>query len=125
MGRLLFGHRQRAAAQPRPDAGRRPRSAAIKFLVTAPFILAFLLVVNLMTSPGDWWIQWPALGLGIAWVINLLRVVRDVLLAGGLAALGWYLWNRYGNPSPHGQTVSGQAATPAADFAGLAQRIRL
>jgi hypothetical protein len=61
---------------------------SVKFLVKAPFILAFLLVINLVTSPGHWWVQWPALGLGIAWVLALLRVGRAVILAGGLAALG-------------------------------------
>jgi hypothetical protein len=61
------------------------RSAA--FLVKAPFILAFLFLVNLMTSPGHWWVQWPALGLGLAWVFSLVRVLRAVVLAGGLAAL--------------------------------------
>lgn len=67
---------------------------AVKFLFVAPFILAFLFVVNLMTSPGDWWVQWAALGLGIAWVASLFHVVRTVILAGGLAALGAYLFSR-------------------------------
>ena len=67
---------------------------AVKFLFTAPLILLFLFVINLMTSPGHWWVQWPALGLGIAWVISLLRVIRAVILAGGLAALGTYLYNK-------------------------------
>ena len=67
---------------------------SVKFLVKAPFILAFLFVINLLTSPGHWWVQWPALGLGIAWVIALLRVMRAVLLAGGLAALGAVLIKR-------------------------------
>jgi hypothetical protein len=60
---------------------------ALKFLFVAPLILAFLFVINLMTSPGDWWIQWPALGLGIAWVICLLRVLKAALIVGGLTAL--------------------------------------
>lgn len=60
---------------------------AAKFLVKAPLILAFLFVINLLTSPGHWWVQWPALGLGIAWVISFFRVVRAVILAGGVAAL--------------------------------------
>jgi hypothetical protein len=64
---------------------------AIKFLFTGPLILAFLFVVNLMTSPGHWWVQWAALGIGIAWVISLLRVIRAIIVAGGLAALGVYL----------------------------------
>ena len=68
---------------------------SVKFLFTAPLILALLLVINLTTSPGEWWVQWPALGLGIAWFVSLLRVVRALVLAGGLAALGAYLARRY------------------------------
>jgi hypothetical protein len=67
---------------------------AVKFLFMAPLILLFLLVVNLMTSPGQWWVQWAALGLGIAWFISLLKVIRAVIIAGGLAALGAVLLNR-------------------------------
>jgi hypothetical protein len=68
------------------------RSAA--FLVKAPFILAFLFVINLMTSPGHWWVQWAALGLGLAWIFSLLRVLRAVVVAGGLAALAALLLKR-------------------------------
>ena len=71
---------------------RTLRSA--KFLVKAPFILAFLFVINLLTSPHHWWVQWAALGIGIAGVFALLRVIRAVILAGGLAALGAVLLKR-------------------------------
>lgn len=67
---------------------------AVKFLFVAPLILAMLFVINLMTSPGHWWVQWPALGLGIAWFISLFRVVRAVVVAGSLAALGVYLFKQ-------------------------------
>jgi hypothetical protein len=67
---------------------------AMKFLVMAPLIVAFLFVINLMTWRGEWWVQWAALGIGIAWIINLFRVIRAVAIAGGLAALGGYLLNR-------------------------------
>ena len=76
---------------------------AVGFLIKAPFILALLFVINLVTSPGDWWVQWAALGIGIAWFFALFRVLRTVILAGGLAALGIYLFNRYsksGGPAP-------------------------
>lgn len=69
---------------------------AAKFLVKGPIILAMLVVINVMTSPGHWWVQWPALGIGIAWVISLARVVRAAVLMGGLTALGVYLANRRG-----------------------------
>jgi hypothetical protein len=67
---------------------------SVRFLFMAPLILAFLFVINLMTSPGHWWIQWAALGLGIAWFINLFRVARAMLLLGGLAGLAAYLSQR-------------------------------
>lgn len=67
---------------------------AASFLVKAPLILALLFVINLMTSPGHWWVQWAALGLGIAWVISLFRVLRAVVLAGGLAALAALVMRR-------------------------------
>jgi hypothetical protein len=60
---------------------------AIKFLFVGPVILVFLFIINLMTSPGHWWVQWAALGIGIAWVISLLRVIGAIMLVGGLAAL--------------------------------------
>jgi hypothetical protein len=67
---------------------------SLKFLFMGPLILAFLFVINLMTSPGHWWVQWAALGIGLAWVISLFRVIRAVIIAGGLAALGAYFLNK-------------------------------
>jgi hypothetical protein len=64
---------------------------AVKFLFIAPLILLMLFVINWMTSPGDWWVQWAALGIGIAWVISLIRVVGALVVGGGLAALVAYI----------------------------------
>jgi len=60
---------------------------AIRFLFIGPLILGILVIVNLMTSPGHWWVQWAALGIGIAWVLCLFRVIATLVVAGGLAAL--------------------------------------
>lgn len=67
---------------------------AAKFLIVGPMILALLFVINWMTSPGDWWVQWAALGIGIAWVISLIRVATAVFLAGGVAGLFAFLNRR-------------------------------
>ncbi|MFN2445288.1 MAG: hypothetical protein ABR606_06875 [Vicinamibacterales bacterium] len=67
---------------------------SVTFLFKAPVILLMLLGINLMTSPENWWVQWPALGLGIAWFISLFRVIRAVIVAGGVAALGASLYSR-------------------------------
>jgi hypothetical protein len=71
---------------------------AVKFLFVGPAILVLLVVINLMTSPGHWWVQWAALGIGIAWIISLFKVIRAVIIAGGLAALGAYLLSRNRTP---------------------------
>lgn len=68
---------------------------AVRFLFMAPLILALLFVVNLMVSPGDWWVRWAALGLGIAWVIALIRVLQAVVLVGGIAALAAWFRHRH------------------------------
>jgi len=64
---------------------------AFKFLFTGPVILVFLVIINMMTSPGHWWVQWVALGIGLICVLSLLRVIRMMILLGGLAALIAYL----------------------------------
>lgn len=68
-----------------------PTLRAFRFLFVAPLVLAMLVIINLMTSPGHWWVQWPALGIGFAWLISWGRVLRAVLVLGGLAALVAYL----------------------------------
>ena len=60
---------------------------AVRFLFMGPVILALLVVVNLVTSPGHWWVQWAALGIGIIWVLSLIRVLGALIVLGGIAAL--------------------------------------
>ena len=67
---------------------------AFRFLFTGPVILLFLVIVNAMTSPHHWWVKWAALGIGIAWVLSLMRVIRALIVLGGLAALFAFLRNR-------------------------------
>jgi hypothetical protein len=64
---------------------------ALRFLVMGPFLLVMLFTVNWITFSGHWWIKWVAVGIAIAWVISLLRVLRALILLGGLAALVAYL----------------------------------
>ncbi len=76
---------------------------ALKFLFVGPLILVLLVIINWLTSPGDWWVKWAALGIGIAWFISLMRVLRALILVGGLAAVGAWLMrrnDRAGGPPP-------------------------
>ena len=71
---------------------------SVRFLFVGPLVLGLLLIINLMTSPGHWWVKWPAFGIGIAWFISLLRVLRALILLGGVAAL--IAWLRRGSVPP-------------------------
>lgn len=63
---------------------------ALQFLFVGPAILVMLVVINWMTGPGDWWVRWAALGIGIAWFVCLFQVLRTVVILGGIAAfLAW------------------------------------
>jgi hypothetical protein len=72
---------------------------AVRFLVTGPAILAVLIVINGMTTPGHWWVKWAALGIGIAWISSLVRVLRAMVLVGGLLALIAYLNKKNDEPA--------------------------
>ena len=60
---------------------------AVRFLSVGPVILALLVIINVMTSPGHWWFKWAALGIGVAWIFSMLRVIRAMIVVGGLGAL--------------------------------------
>jgi class 3 adenylate cyclase len=71
----------RVGAMARPVAagsfsGRQIFDRLRRRFLGALVVLAVLLVINLMTNPYDLWVQWPALGLGIA---VLLPVIRHLL----------------------------------------------
>ena len=34
-------------------------------VIAIPLIVLLLLAINLLASPGDWWVQWAALGIGL------------------------------------------------------------
>lgn len=67
---------------------------SIQFLFIGPLVLLLAFVVNWMTYTGEWWIRWVALGIGIAWIINFFRVLKAVVVMGGVAALIAYLNQR-------------------------------
>jgi hypothetical protein len=95
---------------------------SLRFLFTAPIILAFLFVINLMTSPGHWWVQWAALGLGIAWFFALVRVIWGIILAGGLTALGIYLYKRGAGSAGTSQTAGASDGSRPPDIPTTAIR---
>lgn len=75
--------------RPIRDLGR-----ALTMPLKALFVVALCAVINLLASPGHWWVQWVALGMGIATVVALARGLRSALALGLLALAGAWLLRR-------------------------------
>ncbi|MEI6738548.1 MAG: hypothetical protein WCL29_08735, partial [Pseudomonadota bacterium] len=76
----------------------------------ALFVVGICTLINWMTSPGHWWVQWVALGMGIALLSKWVRALKTILVAavvGGLGVLA-YRWYQGRN------NKNSEAATDAA-----------
>ena len=65
----------------------RKTARAVRFLFVGPAVLVLLVVINAATDPHHWWVKWPALFIGIFWVISVLRVIRLLIVVGGITAV--------------------------------------
>ena len=60
------------------------------------FVVGLCFFINDMTSPGHWWFQWVAFGMGIGLVVawaRALRILGVAALTAGIALLV-YRWFR-------------------------------
>jgi hypothetical protein len=74
----------------------RDLTRAVTMPFKALFVFGLCAVINLMISPGHWWFQWVALGMGIATAVALAKGLRSALALGSVVAVGWWLYRRYG-----------------------------
>ena len=74
----------------------RDLTHAVTMPFKALFVVGLCALINAMTSPGHWWFQWVALGMGIATVVALAKGLRAALVLGLLALAGGWLYRRYG-----------------------------
>jgi hypothetical protein len=70
---------------------------AVTLPFTAVFVIALCAFIDWNTAPGHWWVQWVALGMGIAVLCAWLRAIKLLLATGALAALGAVAWRRWGD----------------------------
>jgi len=67
-------------------------------VITFPFKFVFVVgicwFINMTTSPDEKWWHWVAFGMTIALVVNLMRGLRALVAAAGVAGLGYlvYRW---------------------------------
>ena len=66
--------------------------------ITYPFRMMFVVglcaFINFFTSPGQWWFQWVAFGMGIGLLVVWARAIRALGVAAVTAAVGYmvYRW---------------------------------
>lgn len=66
---------------------------AVTLPLKAVFVVGICFVINWMTAPGHWWVQWVALGMGIAVVAAWFRAAKVLVAGGALVALAAW-WHR-------------------------------
>lgn len=69
---------------------------AIVLPFKALFVVGLCALINTMTSPGHWWFQWVALGMGIAVLVAFARAAKSLLVLALLYFGGRWLYRRYG-----------------------------
>lgn len=62
----------------------------------AAFVVGLCWLINAMTSPGHWWVQWVALGMGIAVLVAWARAAKSLLTLAVIAGVGWWIYRRWG-----------------------------
>lgn len=62
----------------------------------AVFVVGLCALINTMTSPGHWWFQWVALGMGIAVLVAFARAAKTLLTLALLYFGGRWVYRRYG-----------------------------
>jgi hypothetical protein len=75
----------------------RTMREALTLPFTAIFVVGLCFVINWMTAPGFWWVQWVALGMGIAVVCAWARAIRLLIAGGALAVIGAWAYRRWGD----------------------------
>ena len=62
----------------------------------AIFVVGLCGLINAMTFHGQWWVQWVALGMGIAVLVAFARAARTLLTLALVAWVGAWIYRRYG-----------------------------
>jgi hypothetical protein len=65
---------------------------AVTFPFTFIFVVGLCAFINWFTSPGVWWVQWVAFGMGIALICVWARAFKVLVATVGIAAIGYFVY---------------------------------
>lgn len=85
---------------------------AVTFPFTYLFVVGLCTFINWFTSPGHWWVQWVAFGMGIALVCIWFRALKIVIASVGLAAAGYFIWRWWCNRNTTGSNAPTSSIPP-------------
>lgn len=74
----------------------RDLTQAVLMPLKALFVVGLCFAINWMSSPGHWWVQWVALGMGIAVLVAWARAARLLLLLALVYLVGRWVERRHG-----------------------------
>lgn len=69
---------------------------AIVLPFKALFVVGLCALINVMTSPGHWWFQWVAFGMGIAVLLAFARAARTLAVLALVYFGGRWIYRKYG-----------------------------
>ena len=61
------------------------------------FVVSICALVNYLTSPGVWWVQWVVIGMGIGLVAVWARAIKTLVAAIGIAAIAYFAYRWWKN----------------------------
>lgn len=72
-------------------------TAAITYPFRMIFVVSLCAFINYFTSPGVWWVQWVAFGMGIGLIAVWARAIKTLVLTIGVAAIGYFVYRWWQN----------------------------
>ena len=88
----------------------KPLTDAITFPFTFIYVEGLCAFINYFTSPGHWWVQWVAFGMGIALISVWFRAFKFLVATVGIAAVGYFIYRWWKNR----QSMNGKTAAETA-----------
>lgn len=83
----------------------KPLTDAITFPFTFLYVVGLCAFINYFTSPGQWWFQWVAFGMGIALISVWFRAFKFLVATVGVAAVGYFIYRWWQNRQQPEATV--------------------
>ncbi|MBC7623609.1 MAG: hypothetical protein H7232_09510 [Aeromicrobium sp.] len=102
----------------------KPLTDAITFPFTFIYVVGLCAFINYFTSPGQWWVQWVAFGMGIALIGIWFRAFKFLVATVGVAAVGYFIYRWWKNRESMNAKAAAETAfaeaqqLPARNLAG-------